>query len=149
MELEAAWRVRVITPKLKSGRFLLEKAEQQESGNTITFGGGFQSRRRDHAFGEIFRSALANAWPPWARPAVVPAESERRRSCDGRAGGAGLAVFRHRRKPLAGALASWLGFHEDAPVGDVASADNFVKEAEPIGLFRGQFVLPLLEGLTK
>lgn len=40
VELEAAWRVRVITPKLKSGGFLLKKAEQQESGNTITLGAG-------------------------------------------------------------------------------------------------------------
>ena len=65
-------------------------------------------------------------------------------------GGRGRAPRASQRLQLgAGALASWLGFHEDAHVGDVASADNFVKEAEPIGLFRGQFVLPLLEGLTK
>lgn len=177
VELEAGWRVRVITPKLKSGGFLLEKAEQQKWGNPITFGGGFQSRRSDHAFGEIVRSAFANAWPLSARPAVVPAESERRRSCGAvlaapdlqcsgiagnrlpgesrpilgvDSGGRGCAPRASQRLQLgAGALASWLGFHEDAHVGDVASADNFVKEAEPIGLFRGQFVLPLLEGLTK
>ena len=40
MELEAAWRVRVITPKLKSGGFLLKRAEQHESGNTITLRAG-------------------------------------------------------------------------------------------------------------
>lgn len=35
-ELEPGWRVRVITPLLKSGGFVLRVAEQQEEGNTIT-----------------------------------------------------------------------------------------------------------------
>jgi hypothetical protein len=39
-ELEAGWRVRVISPVLKSGRFILKTAEQQEEGNTITLRAG-------------------------------------------------------------------------------------------------------------
>lgn len=39
-ELAAGWRVRVITPLLKSGGFLLKATEQQEEGNTITLRAG-------------------------------------------------------------------------------------------------------------
>jgi hypothetical protein len=39
-ELEAGWRVRVVTPLLKSGGFLLKATEQQEEGNTITLRAG-------------------------------------------------------------------------------------------------------------
>ncbi|MBI2688719.1 MAG: hypothetical protein HYX27_20650 [Acidobacteria bacterium] len=36
VELQPGWRVRVITPVLKSGGFILKTEEQQEQGNTIT-----------------------------------------------------------------------------------------------------------------
>ena len=36
VNLEAGWRVRVVTPKLKSGGFLMKTAEQKAEGATIT-----------------------------------------------------------------------------------------------------------------
>lgn len=39
-ELQPGWQVRVVTPILKSGGFLLKTTEQQESGNTITLTAG-------------------------------------------------------------------------------------------------------------
>lgn len=39
-ELEAGWRVRVITPLLKSGGFVLKTTGQHEEGNTITLRAG-------------------------------------------------------------------------------------------------------------
>ena len=96
-------------------------------------------------------------WPCWRRR-TCSAQASPETACRANRGQyrewipAGVAVRPERPNGsnwVPARLASWQGFHEDAPVGDVASADNFVKEAEPIGLFRGQFVLPLLEGLTK
>jgi hypothetical protein len=40
VDLEAGWRVRVITAKLKSGGFLMKTTEQKEEGNNITLRAG-------------------------------------------------------------------------------------------------------------
>lgn len=40
LDLEAGWRVRVITAKLKSGGFLLKKTEEKQEGGTITMRAG-------------------------------------------------------------------------------------------------------------
>jgi len=50
LDLQAGWRVRVVTPILKSGGFLLKSPEQKEEGSTITIhtGDEFQGYETTH-----------------------------------------------------------------------------------------------------
>ncbi|MFN0103182.1 MAG: hypothetical protein ACKV2U_13965 [Bryobacteraceae bacterium] len=62
IQLEAGWRVRVITPMLKSGGFLLKSAGPQEEGGTITLRAGDEFQGFEtaiYAAGKHKRSGVA------------------------------------------------------------------------------------------